>query len=162
MSKILIVYYSLTGNTQFIAETLRDTIEADILELRPIKELKADSGTRFMWGGFQSTMKKKPELMDFDINPLEYDLVILGTPVWAWNISPPMRSFLSKFDLTGKNVALWMCHAGDGIKAMIRFKETLSGANIVESISFQDPLKKDSDGNKEKAITWVESVVKEV
>jgi len=100
--------------------------------------------------------------MDFDINPLEYDLVILGTPVWAWNISPPMRSFLSKFDLTGKNVALWMCHAGDGIKAMIRFKETLSGANIVESISFQDPLKKDSDGNKEKAITWVESVVKEV
>ena len=162
MSKILIVYYSLTGNTQFIAEALRDTIEADILELKPIKELKPGSGTRFMWGGFQSTMKKKPELMDFDINPLEYDLIILGTPVWAWNISPPMRSFLSKFDFTGKNVALWMCHAGDGVKAMIRFKETLSGANIVENISFQDPLKKDSDGNKEKAITWVEGVVKKV
>jgi len=77
MSKILIVYYSLTGNTQFIAESLRDTIEADILELKPIKELKANSGTRFMWGGYQSTMKKKPELMDFDINPLEYDLMIL-------------------------------------------------------------------------------------
>jgi len=162
MSKILIVYYSLTGNTQFIAETLRDSIEADVLELKPIKELKAGSGTRFMWGGYQSTMKKKPNLMDFEINPLEYDLIILGTPVWAWNISPPMRSFLSKFDLTGKNVALWMCHAGDGVKAMIRFKETLSGANIVETISFQDPLKKDSDGNKEKAISWVEGVAKKV
>ncbi len=45
MSKILIVYYSLTGNTQFIAEALRDTIEADILEFKPIKELKANSGT---------------------------------------------------------------------------------------------------------------------
>ena len=162
MSKIFIVYYSLTGNTQFIAETLRDSIEADVLELKPIKELKAGSGTRFMWGGYQSTMKKTPKLMDFDINPLEYDLIILGTPVWAWNISPPMRSFLSKFDLTGKNVALWMCHAGDGVKAMIRFKETLSGANIVENISFQDPLKKDSDGNKEKAISWVEGVAKKV
>ena len=162
MSKILIVYYSLTGNTQFIAETLRDSIEADILELKPIKELKADSGTRFMWGGYQSTMKKKPKLKDFNINPLEYDLIILGTPVWAWNISPPMRSFLSKYDLTGKNVALWMCHAGDGIKAMIRFKETLKSVIIIESISFQDPLKKDSDKNKEKAIAWIKGVVNEV
>ncbi len=162
MTKILIVYYSLTGNTQFIAEALRDSVEADILELKPIKELNADKGTRFMWGGFQSTMKKTPELMDFDINPLEYDLVILGTPVWAWNISPPMRSFLSKFDLTGKNVALWMCHAGDGIKAMIRFKEILKSANIVESITFQQPLKNDSDTNKERAIDWIKSVEKKV
>jgi len=162
MPKTLIVYYSLTGNTQFIAEALRESIEADILELKPIKELKADSGTRFMWGGYQSTMKKKPKLMDFDINPLEYDLIILGTPVWAWTFSPPMRSFLSKFDFTGKRVALWMSHAGDGIKAMIRFKEALKSANIVESISFQDPLKKDPDENKEKAIAWIKGVVKEV
>ena len=162
MPKTLIVYYSLTGNTQFIAEALRESIEADILELKPIKELKADSGTRFMWGGYQSTMKKKPKLMDFDINPLEYDLIILGTPVWAWNISPPMRSFMSKFDLTGKKVALWMCHAGDGVKAMSRFKEALKCANIVESISFQDPLKKDSDTNKEKAIAWIKGVVNDV
>ena len=160
MSKILIVYYSLTGNTQFIAEALRDTIEADILELKPIKELKANSGTRFMWGGYQSTMKKKPRLMEFDINPLEYDLLILGTPVWAWNISPPMRSFLSKFDLTGKKVALWMCHAGDGVRAMERFREALKNSNIVESISFQQPLKKESDENKEKAIVWIKGVDK--
>jgi len=160
MSKILIVYYSLTGNTKFIAEALRDTIEADILELKPIKELKANSSSRFMWGGYQSTMKKKPKLMEFDTNPLEYDLIILGTPVWAWNISPPMRSFLSKFDLTGKNVALWMCHAGDGVKAMERFKEALKNANIVESITFQQPLKKESDENKEKAIIWIKNVDK--
>jgi len=160
MSKILIVYYSLTGNTQFIAETLRDTIEADILELKPIKELKADSGTRFMWGGYQSKMKIKPKLEDFDTNPLEYDLIILGTPVWAWDISPPMRSFLSKFDLTSKKVALWMCHAGDGIKAMSRFKEVLKSADIVENISFQQPLKKESGVNKEKAIAWIKEVAK--
>ena len=162
MLKKLIVYYSLTGNTRFIAETLKDPIEADILELKPIKELNADSTSRFIWGGYQSTMKKKPKLMDFDIKPLEYDIIILGTPVWAWNISPPMRSFLVKFDLTGKNVALWMCHAGDGVKAMKRFKEALKNANIVESISFQVPLKKDPDEKKEKAIAWIKGVVKEV
>jgi len=162
LSRILIVYYSLTGNTKFIAEVLIDSIEADVLELKPIKELKADSSTRFIWGGYQSTMKKKPKLMDFDVNPLEYDLIILGTPVWAWNISPPMRSFLSKFDFSGKNVALWMCHAGDGIKAMKRFKETLINANIVENITFQHPLKEDTDEKKGKAIAWINGLVKEV
>ncbi|GAH81114.1 unnamed protein product [marine sediment metagenome] len=104
---------------------------------------------------------KKPELVKFDINPLEYDLIILGTPVWAWNISPPMRSFLSMFDLNSKNVALWMSHAGDGVKAMIRFKEFLEGANIIDSITFQIPLKKNSDENKEKAIAWIQGVIKE-
>ena len=162
MTKILIVYYSLTGNTQFIAEALRDSIDADILELKPIKELNPESGTKFMWGGFQSTMKKKPKLMDFDINPLEYDLIILGTPVWAWNISPPMRSFLSMFDLHSKNVALLMSHAGDGVKAMIRFKEILKEANVIDSISFQEPLKNDSDRNKEKAIAWIKEVATKV
>ncbi|KKL07306.1 hypothetical protein LCGC14_2459030 [marine sediment metagenome] len=100
--------------------------------------------------------------MDFDINPLEYDIIILGTPVWAWNISPPMRSFLSKFDLTGKKVALWMCHAGDGVKAMKRFKEVTKNANIVGNISFQLPLEKDPDEKKEKTIAWIKGIVKEV
>ena len=99
--------------------------------------------------------------MEFDVNPLEYDLIILGTPVWAWNISPPMRTFLSMFDLNSKNVALWMSHAGDGVKAMGRFKEVLKRANIIDTISFQMPLKKDSDGNKEKAIAWIQGVIKE-
>jgi len=60
MSKMLIVFYSLTGNTRFIAEAIAETINADVLELKPIKELKADSGMKYMWGGAQATMKKKP------------------------------------------------------------------------------------------------------
>ena len=51
-----------------------------------------------------------------------------------------------------------MCHAGDGIKAMGRFKETLKSADIVETITFQEPLKKGSDENKEKAVAWIKQV----
>jgi hypothetical protein len=66
---------------------------------------------------------------------------------------------LSKIELTNKKVALWMCHAGDGIKAMNRFKEILKDANIVADISFQEPLKKNTDQMKEKAIAWIKGVV---
>ncbi|KKL07305.1 hypothetical protein LCGC14_2459020 [marine sediment metagenome] len=50
MLKKLIVYYSFTGNTRFIAEALRESTEADILELKTVKELNADSSSRFIWG----------------------------------------------------------------------------------------------------------------
>ena len=158
MSKILVVYYSLTGNTKLIAETIAESINADILALKPVKELNPESGMRFFWGGAQSTMKKKPKLKEFDINPIDYELIILGTPVWAWKFSPPIRSFLSKFDLSGKNVALWTCNAGDGVKAMKLLTEALKDANIIGEIRFQEPLKHGPDEAKEKAVAWVKEI----
>ncbi|MHA2009864.1 MAG: flavodoxin family protein [Promethearchaeota archaeon] len=83
MVKVLVVFYSLTGNTKLIAESIKDALDTDILELKPVKELNPEGGSKFFWGGYQSTMKLKPKLKDFDLNPLEYDLIIIGTPVWA-------------------------------------------------------------------------------
>lgn len=147
MSKILIVYYSLTGSTRFIAETLKDSMGADLLELKPLKELNPDSGTKFMWGGAQATMKKKPKLEPIEYDPLEYDLVVIGTPVWAWTFNPSIRSFLTMFDLTEKKVALWTCSAGSGNKAMVRFKKALKGSDVIGHIQFQfafkDPLEQE-------------------
>ncbi len=102
MSKILVIYYSLTGNTKMIAETIQEIVNSDILALKPVKELKADSGMKYIWGGAQATMKKKPKLEDFTIDPLAYDLIFIGTPVWAWTFSPPIRTILSLFDFRDK------------------------------------------------------------
>ena len=55
--KVLVIYYSLTGNTKLIAETIQNAIGADVQEIKPIKDLDPESGTRFMWGGMQATMK---------------------------------------------------------------------------------------------------------
>ncbi|MFX0134177.1 MAG: flavodoxin family protein [Candidatus Hodarchaeota archaeon] len=162
MSKILVVYYSLTGNTKFIAETVAESINADLLGLKPVKELDAESGMKYFWGGYQATMKKKPKLREFDINPLDYDLIIIGTPVWAWTISPPIRSFLSKFNLSGKNVAIWTSSDGDGVKAMSRFKEILKDANIIGEIRFQKPKQHEPHKAKEKAITWARRVAENI
>jgi flavodoxin len=162
MSKILVVYYSLTGNTKLIAETIAESINVDILELKPVKELNAESGMKYFWGGFQATMKKKPKLKGFDLNPLNYDLIILGTPVWAWTFSPPIRSFLSNYDLKEKNVALFTCSAGTGERAMSRFKDALKEAKITSNISFQEPLKNEPQLAKEKAINWAKKLIEEI
>ncbi len=159
MSKVLIVYYSLSGNTKYIAEVMRESINADLLELKPIKEINSDNSMKYFWGGFQAKMKKKPKLNPITINPLEYDLLVLGTPVWAWNFSPPMRSFLSLYDLAGKNVALWLCSGGGQGKAMEKFKNALKGSTIMGDIRFIDPLIHSPEENKTKAISWIQSII---
>lgn len=158
MKKTLIVYYSLTGNTKFISEAIKEALNSDILELKPVKELKAEGSSKFFWGGAQAIMKKKPKLESFDISPLDYDLIFIGTPIWAGRFSPPIRSFLSKFDLSGKNLALWMCCGGDGQKSMEKFKENLSHANIISTNWFKEPLQQNSEDFKERAITWAKEV----
>lgn len=158
MTKILIVYYSLTGSTRFISETLMEPLKADILELKPIKELNPDKGSKFMWGGAQATMKKKPKLEPIEIDPLEYDFIVLGTPVWAWTFNPAFRTFLSKFDLAEKKVALWTCSAGSGNRAMEKFKKALKKSDIVGQIqfrfSFQEPLDQELTEYKIRAKAW--------
>ncbi|UCC20928.1 MAG: NAD(P)H-dependent oxidoreductase [Promethearchaeota archaeon] len=162
MVKVLVVYYSLTGNTKMIAENIAESIDSDILELKPVKELDAESGMKYVWGGFQATMKQKPKLKEFDINPLDYELIILGTPVWAWTISPPIRSFLSKFKLSGKKVALWTCSGGDGVRAMKQFREALKDINIVGEIRFKEPKQYESDKAKEQARVWAKKLIEKL
>jgi flavodoxin len=161
MSKILVIYYSLTGNTKMIAETIQQTLNADILALKPVKELKATSSMKYIYGGAQATMKKKPKLEDFTINPLAYDLIFIGTPVWAWTFSPPIRTLLSQFDFKDKKVALWVCAGGDGIKAMGRFKEAMKSSIILGDARFQEPLTNHPEDASYKAIVWVKDVLKE-
>lgn len=161
MSKNLIVYYSLTGNTKYIAEAMKESMHTDMLELKPVKELKAEGSSKYFWGGYQATMKRRPKLNPITLNLSEYDLIIIGSPVWAWTICPPIRSFLSKFNLAGKNIALWMCCAGDGIKSMERFKIALKNSNIVGDISFQEPLQNHQEEDKRKAIAWVKSIAEQ-
>ncbi|MFX1269774.1 MAG: flavodoxin family protein [Promethearchaeota archaeon] len=162
IEKILIVYYSLTGNTQFIAEIIQDITKADILELKPIKELNSSSSMKYMWGGFQATMKMKPKLYEIDKNPLDYDLLFLGTPVWAWTYSPPLRSFLSMYDLSDKKIAIWTCSAGVPGKGLERFINALKDTEIIGKIGFREPLNNNPEEAKEKTISWVNEIMKQV
>ncbi|MBY9021719.1 MAG: flavodoxin family protein [Candidatus Lokiarchaeota archaeon] len=80
-SKILIVYYSLTGNTRFIAECIQEILKADLQEIKPKKDIKPKGAMKYFWGGYKATMKKKPSLEPIEKDPNNYDVIIIGTPV---------------------------------------------------------------------------------
>jgi flavodoxin len=162
MVKSLVVYYSLTGNTKLIAEAIKDSLNSEILELKPEKELNADGSMKYFWGGFQATMRMKPKLETIKINPLDYDLIFIGSPVWAWRQSPPINSFLEEYDFSGKNIALWMCAAGNGVKAMDRFKKEIKDADILGEICFTEPLQNDPEQVKTRVKEWSKIILQKL
>jgi len=156
--KILVIFYSLTGNTKFIAETMAKEIGADLLELKPKNEIKARSFMKYFWGGKQVMMKEKPKLLPMDKNPNDYDLIFIGTPAWAWNYSPPLRSFFNQVKLRNKKIGLFCCHGGQIGKTLTKMKKELDGNVILGAMDFFEPLKNNPEKNTTLSAKWAKEI----
>lgn len=157
-NKILVVYYSLEGNTRLIAETISKEVSSDILEIKPAKDIDSHSKMRYLIGGKQAMTKEKPAILTYDINPEDYDLLFIGTPVWAWTFAPAIRSFFAMTNLKGKKIALFSCNGGSNGKTFENMKEQLKGNEFLGEIEFEDPLKHDTEKNVETAAKWAKSI----
>lgn len=157
--KTAIIYYSFEGNTKLIAQTIFNTIQGDILELKTKKELNKKSFSKYLWVGHQVLMNKKPELKPYTFDIDNYDILVLGTPVWAWTYSPAMNTFLSKELIKDKKIYLFCCHGGGKGKIFNKFENKLSGNIIMDKIDFRDPLKHNSDACIEKTKQWAKNII---
>ncbi len=134
--KILIVYYSLTGNTHSIANKLKINLHADLERIKPIKELNPNNPTKFIWGGVQVLMHKKPKLKIFQHELNKYQNIIIGTPVWAFSYSAPINSLLSKNLFQNKKIALFCTSEGGEKFTLKNMKERLKNNEIISSRNF--------------------------
>jgi flavodoxin len=157
--KILVVYYSFEGNTRFTAEKIARISGADIMELKPVKEISTHGFMKFVWGGLQAVMKKKPPLLPSPIDPQKYDLIIIGSPVWAFTVAPPLNTFFEEYRLKDKKVALFCCHEGNFGKTFIRMRNALEGNRIMSQMDVLAPLKKKKDDAVEKIVSWTEDIL---
>ena len=157
--KKLIVYYSLEGNTRFIAQTIAGTVGADLLELKPKNDISPTGFSRFWKGGGQIIKHVQPELLPFNKQPRDYDMIIIGTPVWAWTYAPALATFFSTVSLKGKKIALFCCSGGGKGKTLAKMKEKLPGNEFIGEIDFIDPARKDKEQNAEKAKIWAQKAL---
>lgn len=102
--KKLVVYYSHDGSTKFVAETISKIIEADIMELIPEENINITGIMKISWGIRQLFIHPKPKLLRNNINPSDYDLIVIGTPVWSYTFSPPIRTFLMNINYQEKKL----------------------------------------------------------
>jgi flavodoxin len=149
--KILVVYYSYEGNTRFVAEHIAEFFHADVQELKPKIDMHSRSFMKYVWGGKMVLMREKPDLEPLRFNPGDYEVIFIGTPVWAWTFTPALNSFLAGNPLQGKRIVLFYCHGGGPRGMSEKFKARLPGNTIIGERGFQDPL----NWRKEEAVLAV-------
>lgn len=153
--KSLVVYYSRTGNAKFVAETIAATIGADVEEVVDLKKRGGPIG--FITGGKDATQGKETEIAETKRSPKDYDLIVIGTPVWSSSPTPAIRTYINHNDLAGKKVAIFLTTGKTNQKALDKTKALLSSSQLVGDLMLEEPLNKKEEA--EKSIdAWCETL----
>jgi len=157
--KTAVIYYSLDGNCAFLADLIRAEKGADLFRIELAEEdkglkglLKIPRGVSMVMGG------KRPPIKPLAFKPEDYDLLILGFPVWAGSPAPPMLTFLDSLDLGGRKVALFCSHQGGKGQALAKLKAALRGCMCIGEIDFRSPLRGDKAAVTLRLRAWLKSL----
>ena len=131
--KTLVVYYSATGTTEGVAQTIADTTGGDLFEIQPVEPYTDDE---LDWTNDDSRVSREHDdesLRDVDLvstsvdNWDSYDTVFIGYPIW-WGIAAwPVDGFVEANDFTGKTVIPFCTAASSGIGDSGNLLEEMAG-----------------------------------
>lgn len=122
--KTLIVYYSRTEITKKVADNLATKLNADVEEVIDKANYKGAVG--YMRAGRAAMKESLTEIEEFKVDISQYDLVILGTPIWGWNMTPAIRTILNQYKDKINKVAFYCTMGGSGdVKAFTKMSEIL-------------------------------------
>lgn len=156
--KILIVYLSRTKNTKTLAEIIQRKVGGSIfgIELEKpypehyqttVNQVAQENRT-----GYLPPLKTKIDNMD------TYNIVFIGFPTWGMQLPPPVKSFLSKYNLAGKTVIPFNTNAGYGIGSTFEtVRQLCPDSKFLEGYTTQGGVERDGilfvmEGSKEKLV----------
>lgn len=119
MPKILVAYYSYSGNTKKIADTIAEKTGGTLFEI------KTDTVYPDEYQAMTEQVKKeienayRPKLTTFVENIAQYDIIFLGSPNWWGTIPPAVSSFLSQYNFNGKTIIPFISNGGGGVQNTI-------------------------------------------
>ncbi len=132
--KVLIAYYSQSGNTLAVAEQIQAKFGGDLFEIELAAPYPADERETIEIVGRQREDNILPELSGTVENLNDYDIVFIGTPIWFGTASLPVRVFVEAHDFAGKTVVpFYTCGGGDAGTYVADITPALEGATILEA-----------------------------
>ncbi len=148
--RILLVYYSRTGVTEksckAIAEALQaadETAEVHVEELVDTKDRTGMMG--YLRGGKDAMLKQATEIEPVEADVASFDLVVIGTPVWAFTCAPAPRTFCEQFAEDLERVAFIATMGGSGDTGAFEAMERYCGAEPIATLSLRERHVKSDD-----------------
>ncbi len=160
--KTAIVYFSLSGNTEFAAKKIAEKLNAELIRLQPEKAYPDSGFRKFFYGGKSAFMKEAPALENPPFVLKDYDCVILGTPVWAGTFAPPLRTLIRENagKWGEKRVAAFVCSGGGPGKTLDKLKAELGIPAFAAALSLIDPKARPSEENEKQIAVFCAEIEK--
>lgn len=158
-SNVLMVYFSATGSTQAVAQTIADTLEADIFEIEASDPYTSED---LNWTDAESRVNAEHEdtslrnvalVSDSVENWDSYDTVFIGYPIW-WGIAAwPVSSFVAANDFAGKTVIPFCTSSSSGLGESGEILAEIAGSG-----NWQQGQRFRSSADAEEVVEWVNSL----
>ena len=116
--KSLVAYYSRTNTTKKLAESIANSVNADIEEVKPKVNYQGKIG--FARGGKDALQAKIVDLEDLKYDPADYDVIYLGAPVWAGKAANPLISYIKQNEGKFSNVKFFITAGGEGFDGALK------------------------------------------
>ncbi len=133
VTKTLVLYYSQTGMTKYVAEEIQKNLGADIQSIELDKPYDGD---------FQQTIARcqqerqngpLPTLKPFMVDVKKYDTIYLGYPIWFGTYAPPVEALIKQEDFAGKTIVPFCTFGSGGLEESTRdLKKNLPKANVAD------------------------------
>ena len=113
--KVLVLYYSQTGNTKAVAQEIATLLDADIDVIEAAKPYDGD---------FQATIERCMKehmcaILPLNVDIAQYDVIFIGYPVWFGTYAPPVATLLGQVDLSGKKIVPFCTFGSGGLESSV-------------------------------------------
>lgn len=154
MKKILIAYYSHSGNTAKIAKQIQKHTGGDIFEIKTKDEYPSKYNDLLNQAKKEISDGYKPALISKVTNIEDYDIIFVGSPNWWSTIAPAVASFLSEYGFSGKTIVPFCTHGGGGVsRCFDDMKKLRPDAKFSEGKGFYQ-----SDASENEISDWLKKL----
>jgi flavodoxin len=130
----LVVYYSRTGRTKAVAQTIASDLRGDVEEVIDTCNRRGIIG--YLRAAWDAYLKRETEIEPVENDPRDYDIVVVGGPIWNWSVCAPIRTYLADLSARAKRTAFFCTMDGAGDTKVFVEMTDLCGKPPVDSSAF--------------------------
>ena len=129
--KKVFIYFSLTGNLDLVANNYKEK-GIDVIKVELLKKFPKSKFFSILKGGYLASRNAKSKIKEVNLDITNYDLVIIGSPIWNARLSTPINTVLDKLDLTNKQIEfVFSSGSGEGKKALEKVNSLYNNPKVI-------------------------------
>ena len=157
MSKILVTYFSHSGNTRIVAEKISHIVNGELFEIKTVNEYPVKYNLVVDQAKKEFIAQTRPELINRISNFNEYDVIVIGYPMWWYTCPMAIFSFLENYGFKGKTILPFCTHEGSSLSTSVDdIKKIVPSAIVKDGLAIRGSKVSDSD---QLIKTWIQKVL---